>query len=375
MIKLFVTGDIHIGKKYDRYPQIKEKLIQSRFDCLERCVTEAEHQHCDFFVITGDLFDNISSIKAQDVRDVAAILARFDGRVLVLPGNHDYYTGEEKVWRDFQNALSKLDHNVILITAFEKLRFDLGEETVSFYPAFCQSKHSPENNLAWIKDTEMDDADYHVGLAHGALKGVTPDLKNEYFLMAEKELLAIPVDAWLIGHTHIPYPAELSEKRETKGFKIFNAGTPEQTDLSNDTNGLCFVITLDCVEGKTVVSAHSFESGQIRYFDIPMTAGEDDLAEMIRLTTQGLPDSSVIRLTLKGTIPEEQYAAKQQAYDAALGRFLTYEIVDTELCERITVEKIRSEFAEIGFAAKLLEALTDPREVQMAYELIRKHQK
>ncbi len=41
MIKLFVTGDNHIGKRYDRYPEAKEKLISSRLDCIEDMVKEA----------------------------------------------------------------------------------------------------------------------------------------------------------------------------------------------------------------------------------------------------------------------------------------------------------------------------------------------
>ena len=375
MIKLFVTGDIHIGKKYDRYPEVKEELIRSRFACLERCVKEAERQHCDFFVITGDLFDNNRSISQRDVRQVADILSRFDGRVLVLPGNHDFYTGEEKLWKDFQSALNGREHSVRLITAFETLRFDdVGEESISFYPAFCQSKHSPENNLAWIQNTEMDDADYHIGLAHGALKGVTPDLKNEYFLMTEKELLAIPVDAWLIGHTHIPYPDSLSERTDKAGYTIFNPGTPEQTDLSNNTDGLCFIVSLERSEGQTLVSAHFYRSGDIHYYDISATVGESGLEQTISSVTQGLQARSVVRLTIKGAVPEEQYAGKQRIYDETLGRFLTYEVDDAELSEQITPERIRAEFAEIGFAARFLEKLTDPREVQMAYELIKQHQ-
>ena len=65
MVKLFVTGDNHIGRKYDRYPEIREKLIESRFNCLQDMVRKAEMEGCDFFVITGDLFDNINSINYQ----------------------------------------------------------------------------------------------------------------------------------------------------------------------------------------------------------------------------------------------------------------------------------------------------------------------
>ena len=57
-----------------------------------------------------------------------------------------------------------------------------------------------------------------------------------------------------------------------------------------------------------------------------------------------------------------------------LDGFLTYETDDRNLAELITGEKIRAEFAEIGFAAEFLESLTDPKEIQMAYDLIKRHQ-
>ena len=374
MIKLFVTGDVHIGKKYDRYPEIKERLIQSRFDCLDQCVKIAEGEQCDFIVITGDLFDNVSTIAKRDVKEVVDILSKFGGRVIVLPGNHDYYTEEEKVWRDFTDRMGEVDHNITLITEFKEFSFDVGEETVTFYPAFCQSKHSETNNLGWIRDAALDGSTYHIGLAHGSIEGLSPDMKNEYFLMSERELNSIPMDAWFIGHTHIPYPANLPADKSTAGYKIFNAGTPEQTDLSNNTSGVCFVVSLQKEGDKAIISAKSVQTGAIRFYDLTAPVLDEDLRKTILSAIDGHAENAVVRLTLNGSVPEEQYRERTKLYEDLLGRFLTYEIVDSNLSELITPDKIRSEFAEIGFAAKFLEALDDPKELQMAYEIVKKYQ-
>lgn len=374
MIKIFVTGDNHIGKKYDRYPDVKEKLIQSRFDSMEDMVRQAEQDGCGLFAVTGDLFDNISNVKVSDVKRVAEILSMFSGTVLVLPGNHDYYTGDEKVWKDFEKALQDQAHNIILLNEFREYAFDVGDEQVAVYPAFCHSKHSKDNNLAWIKESGMpDDNIYRVGITHGAIRGVTPDMKEEYFLMTEKELSEIPMDVWLIGHTHIPYP-DLKENEETAGYKIFNAGTHEQTDLHNNTEGCCFVITLKKNDKITTVSAHKYVSGRMRYFDLELDVkadGEDSLNRELENITAGLRQNSVVRVKISGTVKQAEYEERAKIYQAVLGRFLTYETDDSGLSEEITVEKIRSEFSELSFAARFMEQLLDnPVELQMAYELV-----
>lgn len=374
MVKIFVTGDNHIGRKYDRYPEIKAKLIESRFECLQDMVRKAEEEGCDFFVVTGDLFDNINSIKVGDVKKVVKILAAFNGRVLVLPGNHDYYTGDDKVWRDFENALSSTDHNITVLNEFKQYTFDdVGDKDIIIYPAFCHSKHSEENNLGWIKNTEIDvDASVNIGIAHGALKGITPDIKEEYFLMSEEELNSIPVDVWLIGHTHIAYPEDLGEIEETTGYKIFNAGTHEQTDLSNNSEGDCFIIRIEKEHERATVYAKKYISGKIRYFDIKvqLVAGMD-LKESLVKAAGGYATNSVIRVTLSGTVSKEDYEDRKKTYDEVLGKYLTFEVNDDELSEEITIEKIRSDFAETSFAAQFLEQLIDePTELQMAYKML-----
>ena len=377
MIRIYVTGDNHFGKKYDRYPEVKDKLIESRFNVLEEMVHNAEAEGCELFVITGDLFDSINTVKVSDVKRVVNILAEFVGNVIVLPGNHDYYTGDEKVWNDFEKALSSVSHNITLIKEFRPYTFDTSEDKVILYPAFCQAKHSTKNNLDWIKASDIQKAGViNVGIAHGAIQGITPDMKEEYFLMTESELLGIPMDVWLIGHTHIPYPADLKEDADIAGYKIFNAGTHEQTDLHNNTDGNGFIISVekDGISAKVLARKHI--SGKIHFYDIDVKVKPDSetvLADSIRSAISERNKNAVVRLRVSGSIKQTEYSEKGKVYKELLGGYLTYEINDDELSEEITVEKILDEFAETSFAAKFLEGLIDrPTELQMAYQLLQK---
>ena len=190
--------------------------------------------------------------------------------------------------------------------------------------------------------------------------------------MTEAELNAIPVDIWLLGHTHIPYP-NISGKEE-KGYKIFNAGTHEQTDLNNNTVGSSFVISIENLNGQKIISAHSYLSGYIRYHDQVITIDSNKnerLRAAVKRAVEGVRESSVIRLSIRGSIEQNEYDRRGEIYSELLGNFLTYEIVDDDLNVLITAEKVKDEFPEISFAANLLrELLDDPKETQLAYNLL-----
>jgi hypothetical protein len=183
------------------------------------------------------------------------------------------------------------------------------------------------------------------------------------------------VDVWLIGHTHIPYPDTLKDDEDTVGYKIFNAGTHEQTDLHNNTEGNGFIISIEKKGSEVKVSARKYVSGKIRFYDLYVSVKpENEIARSNALKTI-LPDkdkkNSVIRLNIKGKIKQAEYLEKGMIYKKLLEEFLSYEIVDNELSEEITVERIRSEFAETSFAALFMEQLIDnPIELQMAYKLM-----
>ena len=373
MLRIFVTGDNHIGLKYANHKESADILKSKRTEAFKSMVEAANSEECSLFVITGDLFDSTSGIAKRDMDAVLKELADFHGTVAVLPGNHDYYDKEsKKLWTDFENLLSGYD-NIMLLKEYKAYEVPVGDEVAILYPAFCTSNHSApgQNNLGWIKDTKIsDDRKYHIGIAHGAVEGETIDKKAQYFIMKREELEAIPVDVWLLGHTHVPFPKGLDDDYTTGKDKIFNPGTHVQTDVNCNTEGLCFIIEID--DDKTI-RAKKFVSGNVRFYrkTIKVTAGS--MEETIKRELADIGDDSSVEIVLEGAVYEEEYNDRFRIAGEALSRFIEGNLTeDSKLCKLITKEIIDSEFSETSFAAALLGSLLDnPKEAQLAYDLIK----
>ena len=99
MLKIFVTGDNHIGLKYASHEKA-QALAAKRMEAFPAMVDAANREGCELFVITGDLFEN-TRVPKKDVVSIVETLARFRGTAAVLPGNHDFYDPEAKVWQYF----------------------------------------------------------------------------------------------------------------------------------------------------------------------------------------------------------------------------------------------------------------------------------
>lgn len=366
MVRIFVTGDNHVGLKYNNHEQ-RAVLVGERIEALARMVGMAEKEGCSLFVVTGDLFDSVSVAK-RDVKAAAEALSAFSGTVAVLPGNHDFYDEDAAIWRHWRDVTETFG-NLLLLSECHPYIVDEGEERIALYPALCTKKHSAagENNLGWIKDAPLEDGVYRLGVAHGAIEGLTIDNEGQYFLMKRDELEAIPVDAWLIGHTHVPFPRDLTEEFTACG-RIFNAGTHVQTDVSCNTEGQCFIVEIG--DDKTV-RAKKVVPSTLRFHrrEVAVTAGE--MANDLRRAVAEFGDNSVVDLILRGAVTAEEYAAYHTVVDEATARFLEVNVKAEGLTKLITEELIDTQFPETSFSAGLLKALLDdPQEAHLMYELL-----
>ncbi len=368
MIRIFMTGDNHIGRRYANHEK-SWILSEKRRVAFERMVQTANAENCSIFVITGDLFDRIDGISEQEIADVLDRLSEFRGNVVILPGNHDYYDKESNFWQYFNKVIHDKD-NILLLTEYQPYSLRIGNEEVVLYPAHCTSKHSipGENNLGWIKSTRIDkDNAYHIGVAHGAVEGETIDKEGQYFLMSRAELEDIAMDVWLIGHTHVPFPSNLSVEYTNAG-RIYNAGTHVQLDVNCNTEGQCFIIEL---ENNKPVRAKKVITGNLRFYreNIELRAG--DMENILEERLRGIGDDSVVDLIFSGAVSTEEYNKRHLVFKEVMSRFIEGTYHDMELSELISKEKVEAEFAETSFSAKLLTSLLDnPKEAQLTYELL-----
>lgn len=367
MLRIFLTGDNHIGLRYAGHEEAA-RLAGARIDAFAGMVEAANENGCELFVVAGDLFERLRGIAKRDVKAVVDALSRFNGTVAVLPGNHDYYSPDAKLWQDFSDCAQSAD-NIMLLKEYRPYRVSAGDNDVVLYPALCTSMHSVpgENNLGWIKEAEIDPSVFNIGIAHGAVEGETIDSEGLYFLMSPTELEAIPVDVWLIGHTHVPFPS-LTDSF-TEAGRIFNAGTHVQTDVNCNCAGQSFIIELS--DDKSV-RARQVETGALRFYRKSIVLSPETMEDTLRRELSALGDNSFVGLRLSGSVTTDEYDARHELLEELLGRFIEGTYSDAELSRLISAEIIDAEFAETSFAAGFLKDLLDePKEAQLAYELLK----
>jgi len=367
-IKIFHTADLHLGMRFAGYPDVQDELINARYETLENMVELANHENCTLFIMAGDLFDR-TTLNVKDISRAARALNKFEGElVIVLPGNHDYYTHDSNLWNEF----SKHAGDRVLILKNPDI-YGLNEYNlkIKIYAAPCNAKHSSENMIKWVNSQKSSEDDsIKIGLAHGSLEGVSPDFNKTYYPMTQKELESSGLDLWLLGHTHLPWP-----ENPDKNSRILIPGTPEPDGFDCNHKGSAFIIDLKSFPNMKV---QKVSTGKYRFSINQVSLNNDNaITSMKRKYTGDEYSNMVLRLILKGRLRKEELNRVEKAIDLINDNVLLLQIVKDELHESITSDLINSKFTENSFPHQLLSSLLEEKEeisfksLQKAYDIIR----
>jgi exonuclease SbcD len=383
MLKILASADCHLGMKFAGYPSVQNELAEARFLSLERLVDRANQEDCALFLVAGDLFDRVS-VGAKDVRRAAELLNGFQGRlVAVLPGNHDFYSGNTSaLWSRFSEAAG--DRILLLL---EPRFYDLSHYDLDIIVAAgpCDSKHSKSNSISWLRDTgdqgntmEVQAATLRVGVAHGSVEGISPDAQGVYFPMKQAELDQAPVDFWIIGHTHRQHPSQVKGiEFSRKAFPpVLIPGTPEPDGFDCSHCGTSWLIETD---GANQARVESLSTGMYRFVRTERTlASARELQSLVGELQDMERDKTLLRLTLAGRLEEQQIFELRRHLEEAERSFFYARVDDSGVLEEISEKTVEAEFTEGSFPYRLLKRLIADKDfeaLQTAYVLLQEQKR
>lgn len=364
MLKILHTGDLHIGKNYAKHePQIAEAYRNARISALENAVKIANVKKCDYMIISGDLYDK-KSISAALHKEVCKALSQSACPVIIIPGNHDYCEGkDDELWNDFEKYSS--DNTVVLR---ENKAYET--ENAVFFSCVCNDRYSEKNALGWLENAPKSAEKFNIGIAHGALEGLSYDKEGKYYGMKTRELEQTQMDLWLLGHTHVPFPLITSNEKITNK-RIFNAGTPQQTDISDNSEGTVFYIEID---EKRNIAAECLKTGVIRFakHNVELRHGEN-LKKRLEEILGETPEKTSYRVEISGTVCEEDYNSRGEIYRKIAAKTLCFDVRDSKLCREITEQRIDEETPEGSLENQLLKQyINSPEMLNLTFELLKK---
>jgi len=361
-LSILATADLHLGMKFAGLPDAQAALAEARFACLERLVATANERRAALLLVAGDLFHRVTVAK-RDVLRAAQALRAFEGRLAaVLPGNHDHLSpGQDPLWPVFREACG--DRVLVLAEPrpYPLAHYDLD---ACLYPGPCRAWHSSTNAIGWVKAAGRDpDSRHHVGVAHGSLAGVSPDLDQSYYPMREGELAAAGPDLWVIGHTHLRYP-----ERPGQASRVFIPGAPEPDGYDCAHAGTAWLLLL----GDDSVEVEPLQTGAYRF--VHEDVSDVSAAELEALAARHAGPGAareLLKVRLSGRIGREQRGLLADAERELRGRVLHLDWDETGVRERLDRAAIDADYAVGSFPHRLLASLLDdPEALDVAREML-----
>lgn len=368
-MKILHISDCHFGLQYATIKNLdaKNKVIDSRLEALINSVNIANNEKCEAIVIAGDLFENLG-VTQKIIKQVCAVLNKFtNGTVWVLPGNHDYYAQDNHAMWDYFEDVS--GDNIFLFTKNAVEEREISGKTVRFYPCICHDIHSAENALGWIEQESIDRTVINIGVAHGSLQGLSFDKEGIYYSMSAEELDQVPVDVWLIGHAHIAEPNKPYDEVFNK-VKIYNAGTHQQTNIHNNSEGSVFIIEIN---HNKEITAKRIKTGCLKFMEKAVVVSpSDSLNDKINKSLNYIDkDNTVLRLQILGTANSDDYDNRGQIESLVSSSVLYLDKLMWNVTKEITVEMIDEETVIGSIENTLLKKyVDDPEVLSVAFNLV-----
>lgn len=255
----------------------------------------------DALLVAGDTFED-NGVDRALIDQVAAILARFDGPVFVLPGNHDPLVPgsvwDHPAWTQYSN-----------ITVIREAKaYALDGATLLAAP--LRETHSRLDPTTWL-DTADRPPGIVIAMSHGTVEGVDPDTEHHPIAAHKRE----GIHYLALGHWH-------STAIYNDGAMAYS-GTHETTKFGERDSGNVLRVTI--AETNAI---ERIPTGRLRWQSIEEEIRHPGELDALRAKLLTLPTESLVRVKLKGLLHAADAAILNHIDD--IGQRFLHFTADTE---------------------------------------------
>ncbi|MBC2601012.1 metallophosphoesterase family protein [Puniceicoccus vermicola] len=285
MIRFIHTADWQMGMKASGLGQVSKAVRDARLDSIKRLVELGNDRDAELMLITGDIFED-NAVDRLLVRKVGQLLAGFNGKVFITPGNHDPLVPgsvwEHPVWEESANTTVVRENSPIEL------------EHCTIYPTPLKEKYSTRNPVSWIQ--AQDCSTIAIGMSHGNVEGL-PDVEPDFPIPQDAAERA-GLDYLGIGHWH-----SYSPYKDGKGvIRIAYSGTHETTKFGERESGN--VLLVEIADRGAAPSIEVLPTGKLSWHSLERSLESPGALKSVisELSSIISPENALVRLRLSGLL-------------------------------------------------------------------------
>lgn len=291
-MKIIHTADLHIGSPLAFLSENDRKIRRVELlDSFKRLVMYAKENAIKYILLSGDIFDKDKVNKADKEYFYQIIEANPDLNFYYLRGNHDT-----------NSALDKDNIKNLFLFNNDWKYYYIEDVCISGIEV-------SEKNINTIHQTlNLNKENYNIIMLHGDSKElIINKFKNKY------------IDYMALGHIH----TYSSNVLDTRGNYVYS-GCLEGRGF--DELGEKGFVIIDTNEKKHTFIPFATRIVYEKIIDITETNSLYDAIEKIEEVTNEVPDKSLLKLIIKGTVKYDATDIESRLLVRLKSRFFYYEI-------------------------------------------------
>lgn len=286
-MKLVHVADIHLGAKLgflgEKAPKQRDNIALT----FSSAVNKAIEINADIFLIAGDLFDSNDPASKTLIFAINQIKKLLQAKIYValIPGNHDYLSGDS-VYKYTEWNVLKMSPYFHLFENEQITGWQIADLDAVIYGAAVTKKRSSSSQLDSFKS---EAAKYQIGIFHGSvdLLGTAAN-----YPLPVAKLRQLPLDYIALGDWHSTL--EVSKQDPVCWY----SGSPEI--IASDQSGAGKMLLADINGGKTSVQQVQLSGILLKNLEYDINGSRSNF-DIISKVLHGLNDPGTTILNLKLT--------------------------------------------------------------------------